>query len=172
MNNNTCPICYNSKKNIILRSCKHSFCTSCINKWKRNKANPTCPICRKIIINRNASINLAIKNTRNRLQRNLNTPVKNIMKMIGSKLDDCDDIKAFIKFLNTGNTSNIKNHIRELLINYDENVKSVLIVYLEILELYVSCETKNWNNIELSLDSALNNWNNIELSLDSILNNL
>lgn len=46
-----CPICFETKKLITLKQCKHKFCNNCIKKWfsitfdKRE-----CPLCRRKII--------------------------------------------------------------------------------------------------------------------------
>ena len=42
-----CPICCNNEKDIVINSCKHRFCQTCIDKLK-NKDN-LCPTCRKEI---------------------------------------------------------------------------------------------------------------------------
>jgi hypothetical protein len=44
-----CPICFKSKKNmIIISNCSHIFCNFCIQKWyKHPNYKNRCPLCRK-----------------------------------------------------------------------------------------------------------------------------
>lgn len=49
-----CPIClenYSNKENIVTTNCNHSFCKSCLEKWKTKNTNSTCPICRRFLTN-------------------------------------------------------------------------------------------------------------------------
>ena len=43
----TCPICIDKVKFPYPLVCKHSFCGSCLDKWKENQDN--CPLCRQLL---------------------------------------------------------------------------------------------------------------------------
>jgi hypothetical protein len=44
MDGNTCPICYENKRDVLSLPCKHLFCSFCISKFEK------CPICRECIL--------------------------------------------------------------------------------------------------------------------------
>ena len=43
-----CPICFETKSNIINTICNHKFCSYCIFNWLLQ--HPSCPICRRFLI--------------------------------------------------------------------------------------------------------------------------
>lgn len=47
-NNYTCPICFETcEENTQTLSCRHKFCTPCIEQWRHVQGNrPRCPLCR------------------------------------------------------------------------------------------------------------------------------
>tara|TARA_A100001015_G_scaffold265498_1_gene313925 strand:- start:8503 stop:9069 length:567 start_codon:yes stop_codon:yes gene_type:complete len=67
----SCPICLTDVKQLTKLSCKHQFCHTCINKWKKEKNQ--CPLCR-IPIQKPHTYNLRPRrqsNLRPRRQSNL-----------------------------------------------------------------------------------------------------
>ncbi|XP_031637029.1 phospholipase A1-like [Contarinia nasturtii] len=49
-NGEECVLCFENKKNVLLKPCKHKeICNSCWNKWKIEQftSTPKCPICRR-----------------------------------------------------------------------------------------------------------------------------
>lgn len=45
MEEDPCPICFESITNKLTISCNHTFCSECVIKWFRH-GNPQCPVCR------------------------------------------------------------------------------------------------------------------------------
>ena len=53
-----CSICQGLFLNPkIIITCKHSFCTNCLDSLIRNENSPTCPLCRKQFFKKNIKIN-------------------------------------------------------------------------------------------------------------------
>lgn len=49
-----CNICLQSYRQVNMLECNHQFCISCIDEWIvtriRGKIQPTCPVCRNVIV--------------------------------------------------------------------------------------------------------------------------
>ena len=57
MLNEACPICFLENENctentplFINMNCGHSLCETCYNEWHIKQQNPTCVICRQVVI--------------------------------------------------------------------------------------------------------------------------
>ena len=84
----TCPICLDDINTLIITSCGHHYCKSCITEWCGKNAIAKCPICRAVISTKNKTDKL-----------NDNKMIKYITKKLQLKLSP---YKILIKLLRKG----------------------------------------------------------------------
>ncbi|XP_077407433.1 E3 ubiquitin-protein ligase TRIM35-like [Vanacampus margaritifer] len=57
-----CPTCLEIFKDPVILPCSHNFCRACLQQWREQKGDRTCPICRTEFSSIDIIINLALKN--------------------------------------------------------------------------------------------------------------
>ena len=98
LNETTCSICYNDiiSTNVTKLDCSHVFCSTCLIEWfaTNNFNNPTCPNCRKLILNNNENTNIQNRNM-------------NYFRRIGRRnavlLDNDESYRRFMQLLDLPN---------------------------------------------------------------------
>ncbi|XP_057682875.1 E3 ubiquitin-protein ligase TRIM39-like [Corythoichthys intestinalis] len=56
-----CPTCLDFLKDPVVLSCSHSFCRVCVQQWKKDKRNPSCPVCLTNFLAMTQPVNQAVR---------------------------------------------------------------------------------------------------------------
>ncbi|MEQ2282587.1 hypothetical protein AMECASPLE_002362 [Ameca splendens] len=56
-----CPVCWDIYEDPVCLSCSHSLCRACLQHWRRERPEPSCPVCRKRSAAEDPPCNLALK---------------------------------------------------------------------------------------------------------------